>query len=55
MIEEYSLITEELESRKTKRLKKTGHEEWVTDIGEPSRLLNVKSDEFLIKESQNNV
>ncbi len=46
------MYTEELLSRKVKKLKMTGKEDWTTEIGEEKK---VGSDEFLIKEASNNV
>jgi hypothetical protein len=52
IVEEYNLYSEEILSRKIKKLKMTGKEEWVTEIGEEVKKTN---DEFLIKENVNNV
>lgn len=48
------MYSEEIISRRIKKLKMTGKEEWVTEIGD-SNLTVKKDDEFLIRENQNNV
>lgn len=48
MLEEYSLNTGELESRKIKLKTTTGKEQWVVEVGDE---LPVKSDDFLILEN----
>jgi hypothetical protein len=54
MIEEYSLPSEEIVMRRTKKLKITGKEEWTLEIGDPQNFER-KDDDFLIKENSNNV
>ena len=46
--------SEEIFSRKVKKLKMTGKEEWFVEIGDSSGTTK-KDDEFLIKENDNNV
>ena len=53
MFEEYSLISEEIDSRKIKIFKTTGKEEWITEIGEST--FQAKNDGFMIIESSKNV
>jgi hypothetical protein len=48
------LYSEEIVTKRIKKLKITGKEEWVMEIGDPN-LLTKKDDEFLIKENPNNV
>ena len=52
IIEEYGLYSEELESRRVKKLSMTGKEIWETEIGEGPRIKS--NDDFLIKENENN-
>jgi hypothetical protein len=52
IVEEYNLYSEEIISRRVKKLKMTGKEEWLVEIGEETKKTN---DEFLIKENPNNV
>ena len=54
IVEEYNLYSEEIISRRIKKLKMTGKEEWTVEIGDTSFAVK-KDDEFLIKENQNNV
>lgn len=54
MIEEYNLNSEEIVSRKIKKLKITGKEEWFVEIGDPNSLVK-KDDDFMIKENSTNV
>ncbi len=53
IVEEYSLYSEEIVSRRVKKLKMTGKEEWTIEVGETN--IAKKDDEFLIKETGNNV
>ncbi len=48
------MYSEEIITRRYKKIKMTGKEEWVMEIGDPN-LLTKKDDEFLIKENPNNV
>lgn len=52
IVEEYGLYSEEIFSRKVKKLKITGKEEWTCEIGESGQK---KDEDFLIKENDNNV
>jgi hypothetical protein len=54
IVEEYNLYSEEIISRRIKKLKMTGKEEWIVEIGD-SNTSSKKDDEFLIRENQNNV
>jgi hypothetical protein len=49
------LPSEEIFSRKVKKLKMTGKEEWFVEIGDSTVTVAKKDDEFLIKENENNV
>jgi hypothetical protein len=51
-VEEYNLYSEEIISRRIKKLKMTGKEEWVIEIGDE---VKKTSEDFLIKENNNNV
>jgi len=48
------LPSEEIVSRKVKKLKMTGKEEWFVEIGD-SLAAPKKEEDFLIKENDNNV
>ena len=50
--EEYGIYSEEIESRRVKKIGMTGKESWTTEIGEEIKPRN--NDEFLIKENDNN-
>lgn len=50
MLEEYSLNTGELESRKIKLKSTTGKEQWVVEVGDE---IPTKSEDFLIQENSN--
>lgn len=50
MLEEYSLNTGDLESRKIKLKSTTGKEQWITEVGDE---IVTKSDDFLIQENTN--
>jgi hypothetical protein len=52
IVEEYGLYSEELESRRVKKLSMTGKEIWETEIGEAP--ISRSNDDFLIKENENN-
>ena len=52
IVEEYGIYSEELESRRVKKIGMTGKENWTTEIGEEIKPRN--NDEFLIKENENN-
>ena len=52
-MEEFNLYSEEIVSRRVKKLKITGKEEWIVEIGD--QLVTKKEDDFLIKENPNNV
>jgi len=52
IVEEYGLYSEEIESRRVKKLGMTGKEQWATEIGEEIKPRN--NDDFLIKENSNN-
>ena len=52
IVEEYGIYSEELESRRVKRIGMTGKESWTTEIGEEIKPRS--NDEFLIKENDNN-
>ena len=52
IVEEYGLYSEELESRRVKKIGMTGKEQWTTEIGEEIKPRN--NDEFLIRENDNN-
>ncbi len=52
IVEEYSLYSEELESRRVKKIGMTGKEQWTTEIGEEIKPRS--NDEFLIRENDNN-
>ena len=52
IVEEYGIYSEELESRRVKKIGMTGKENWTTEIGEEIKPRN--NDEFLIKENDNN-
>ena len=52
IVEEYGIYSEELESRRVKKIGMTGKESWTTEIGEEIKPRN--NDEFLIKENDNN-
>lgn len=54
IVEEYSLVAEEIVSRKVKKLKMTGKEEWFIEIGD-TLITPKQTDDFLIKENDNNV
>ena len=54
IVEEFSLVAEEIVSRKVKKLKMTGKEEWFVEIGD-TLAAPKKEDDFLIKENENNV
>lgn len=47
--------SEEIFSRKVKKLKMTGKEEWFVEIGDSTVTTAKKDEEFLIKETDNNV
>ncbi len=51
IVEEYGLYSEEIESRRIKKIGMTGKEQWVTEIGE--EIKPRANDDFLIKESAN--
>ena len=52
IVEEYGIYSEELESRRVKKIGMTGKEVWTTEIGEEIKPRS--NDEFLIKENDNN-
>ena len=52
IVEEYGLYSEELESRRVKKIGMTGKEQWTTEIGEEIKPRS--NDEFLIRENGNN-
>ena len=52
IVEEYGIYSEELESRRVKKIGMTGKEQWTTEIGE--ELKPRSNDEFLIRENDNN-
>ena len=52
IVEEYGIYSEEIESRRVKKIGMTGKEQWTTEIGEEIKPRN--NDEFLIKENDNN-
>ena len=52
IVEEYGLYSEELESRRVKKIGMTGKEQWTTEIGEEVKPRS--NDEFLIRENDNN-
>ena len=52
IVEEYGLYSEELESRRVKKIGMTGKEQWITEIGEEIKPRS--NDEFLIRENDNN-
>ena len=52
IVEEYGIYSEELESRRVKKIGMTGKENWTTEIGDEIKPRN--NDEFLIKENDNN-
>ena len=52
IVEEYGIYSEELESRRVKKIGMTGKEQWTTEIGEEIKPRS--NDEFLIKENENN-
>lgn len=54
IVEEYSLAAEEIVSRKVKKIKMTGKEEWTIEIGD-TLAQPKKEEDFLIKENDNNV
>jgi hypothetical protein len=50
MVEEYSLNTGELESRKIKIKSTTGKEQWTVEVGDE---IPIKNEDFLIQENTN--
>ena len=52
IVEEYGIYSEELESRRVKKIGMTGKEQWTTEIGEEMKPRS--NDEFLIRENDNN-
>ena len=52
IVEEYSLYSEEIESRRVKKVSMTGKENWTTEIGEEIRRNN--NEDFLIKVNNDN-
>ena len=52
IVEEYGIYSEELESRRVKKIGMTGKEQWTTEIGEELKPRSI--DEFLIRENDNN-
>ena len=52
IVEEYGIYSEEIESRRVKKIGMTGKESWTTEIGEEIKPRS--NDEFLIKENDNN-
>ena len=52
IVEEYGIYSEELESRRVKKIGMTGKEQWTTEIGEEIKPRS--NDEFLIRENDNN-
>ena len=52
IVEEYGIYSEELESRRVKKIGMTGKEQWITEIGEEIKPRS--NDEFLIRENDNN-
>ena len=52
IVAEYGLYSEELESRRVKKIGMTGKEQWTTEIGEEIKPRS--NDEFLIRENDNN-
>ena len=52
IVEEYGIYSDELESRRVKKIGMTGKESWTTEIGEEIKPRS--NDEFLIKENDNN-
>ena len=52
IVEEYGIYSEEIESRRVKKIGMTGKEQWTTEIGEEIKPRS--NDEFLIKENDNN-
>ena len=53
IVDEYSLYSEEIISKRVKKLKMTGKEEWIVEIGEAN--VSKKEDDFLIQENTKNV
>ena len=53
-MEEVGLYSEEYVSRRVKKIRMTGKEEWTTEIGEENQPVRA-TDDFLIKENSNNV
>jgi hypothetical protein len=54
IVEDYNLNTEELVSRRVKKVSMTGKEQWFVEIGSEPVTTARKDDDFLIKENQNN-
>ena len=52
IVEESGIYSEELESRRVKKIGMTGKEQWTTEIGEEIKPRS--NDEFLIRENDNN-
>ena len=52
IVEEYGIYSEEIESRRVKKIGMTGKEQWTTEIGEEIKPRS--NDEFLIRENDNN-
>ncbi len=52
IVQEYGLYSEELESRRVKKIGMTGKEQWTTEIGQEVKPRS--NDEFLIRENDNN-
>ena len=52
IVEEYSLYSEEIESRRVKKVSMTGKENWTTEIGEEIKRNN--NEDFLIKVNNDN-
>ena len=52
IVEEYGIYSEELESRRVKKIGMTGKEQWTTEIGEEIKPRS--NEDFLIKENDNN-
>ena len=52
IVEEYGIYSEEIESRRVKKIGMTGKEQWTTEIGEDIKPRS--NDEFLIRENDNN-
>lgn len=54
LVEEFNMHSEEIISRKVKKFKMTGKEEWFVEIGDAPVVIK-KDDDILIQENRNNV